>query len=243
MLKYTITNQLRLLGFGPHACQCFFLINQSGSITVSQIARQLKILPNAVYRLTRQLSQANLITALSTYPVSFQSNPSAINNLIDLKVSQLLKLKTTQISKPSANIQTKVDILTGRDNLMRQYLIMAPIAKKTIDIISIGEPVPDEIKIVNVAAISRGVKIRFIVHQSNSQNQGLLHSWLRMGLEVRYFPQQGYHLVVFDCKQSILAVSNPANPEERSSIVINSPNLSLALKHYFDNIWRQAQSI
>lgn len=245
MLNYVI-RQLNLLGISANASRCYSAINQSGSITISQIARQLKILPNAVYPIIRKLQKSNLIVPLDTYPIRFQSNPSAINTLIDQKIIQLNNLKTSTVNlqkSDSINTQTKIDVLVGQNSLMKQYLQMAPQAKKTIDIISIGEPIPDDIKIINVNAILRGVKIRFIVHKSDFDNQGLLHSWLRMGLEVRYCPEWGYHLVIFDGQQSILAVNNPSQTKERTSIVISSFGLSQALKNFFNIIWDKAQPI
>ena len=59
-----------------------------------------------------------------------------------LALAESLQIKTI-------NSQTKIETLTGWEKMMNKYVNLAQEAKKEILIISIGEPVPDEVKLVN----------------------------------------------------------------------------------------------
>ena len=113
-------------------------------------------------------------------------------------------------------------------------------AKKEVLIISIGEPVPDEIKLANRDAINRKVNIKFIVHKSDQENRLLLESWIKMGLDIRHYPGSGYHLSITDGKTCLISASNPKNPAERISMYTNSEGLSNAMRNYFYSLWEKA---
>jgi len=100
-------------------------------------------------------------------------------------------------------------MVVGKRAMFETYVGLSNHAKEEILVISIGEPVPDEVKIANRDAQERGVKVKFLVHQFNKENAELLRSWVRMGLAVRYSKDKGFHLMVFDGKRSLLAANNP----------------------------------
>lgn len=246
----TIIPEFVKLGLSIDTSRCYLALFQSGPLSSKDIANHVGILPNVVYRITKTLIDKGFIVQLDTYPKTFQAIPFeiAIKSLIhkkihDLEKSQLSLIASLKQHPDSINQQTKVDILTGRDTMMSTYVELAKKSNKEILIISIGEPVSDDIKLVNRDLLEQGISIKFIVHTYNESNQNLLRSWIKMGLEVRYMKDWGYHLVIFDENTSILSTNNPKNTEERTSMVIHSSGLSHALRTYFFTVWKNALPI
>lgn len=236
-------------GLSRDAGKCYQVLLESGSLTSEELARKIDVLPNAVYRLTNKLDKKGLIVSLDTYPVKFQalSPDIALSALASEQIKEIEESKTLVIQSLQThginNPQTKIDILTGWKSMMNKYVDLAKEAKEEILIVSIGEPVTDEIKLANRDALERGVSIKFIVHKYNQENYGLLRSWIKMGIEVRYFAESGYHLVVIDGKKCLLATSNPQNSQERTSVVIYGEGLSKAMQQYFYLLWEKSLAI
>ena len=236
-------------GLSRDAGKCYQALLEFGSLTSEELARKIDVLPNAVYRLTNNLEKKGLIVRLDTYPVKFQalSPDVAFSALASEQIKEIEESKTLVIqslqTKRVNNPQTKIDILTGWKSMMNKYVDLAKEAKEEILIVSIGEPVTDEIKLANRDALERGVSIKFIVHKFNQENHELLRSWMKMGIQVRHFAESGYHLVVIDGKKCLLATSNPRNTQERTSVVIYGEGLSRAMQQYFYILWEKSLAI
>lgn len=126
------------------------------------------------------------------------------------------------------------------------YKIFAELAKqaeKEILVISIGEAVPDDVKLAHRDAKERGVVQKLIFHLYDKTNEEILRSWIAMGVEVRHYPDWGFHLMVFDGKRSILVTNNPKETAERTGMVIYSEGLSKSLRDYFYSVWKKATPI
>ncbi len=236
------------LGLSRDEARCYALLISKGSLKAGELASQMDIYPNAVYRIMKRLEKKGFIVSLDTHPVTFQAiTPRiAISAYIDMKEKTLeemrhISLKSFQEEK--SVLSTKVDIQTGKKQMFDTYISLAKQAKKEICIISLGEPVPDELKLVNRDAIEHGVQLQFISHRYTNENHELLRSWVRMGMEVRHYSGGGFHLQIFDGKTSVLTASNPKNTSERTSMVIYNEGISIVLRDYFSSVWQKATPI
>ena len=237
------------LGLTKHESACYVNLLREGSLTGRQLANVTGIIPNAVYRLINNLISKGFVTSLDTTPTTYQALAPQI------AIPAFLKNKTQTLEETSAkaiqeltNIktqapQTRVDFIASRQKMFSSYVEFAKAAKEEGLIISIGEPVPDEIKLINRDLMDRGVKIKFIVHKYGKENKELLQSYVKMGYEVKHFSDQGYHLMIFDGKVSILVSSNPKNPAERTGMIIYSEGVARAHRSYFYSVWEKATSI
>lgn len=237
------------LGLSPDESACYIALTSHGSLSAVQLAKKLHVFPNAVYRIMKKLEEKGFVVALDSYPVTFQAVPPsvAIGGMVKEKEKTLTSLHIASVhalTHPETEFpQTKIDMVAGKHAMFDTYAGMANHAKEEILVISIGEPVPDEVKIANRDAQERGVKIKFLVHQYNKDNVELLRSWVQMGLEVRYIRDRGFHLMVFDRKRSLLAANNPEQTSERVSMIIHSEGISRALRDYFYSVWVKAAPI
>lgn len=237
------------LGLSPAEATCYKELLTNGALPVIGIANKMKVFPTGVYRLIKKLIGQDLIIELDTFPTTYQAVPFqiALNTLSSQRINEIEEAKMylsdflTPLNENSSQI--RIETLTGRISLMDKYIELAKNAQEEILIISIGESVGDEVKLINRDALERGVIIKFIVHKFDNNNVELLNTYIKMGLEVKYFKDSGYHLIIVDGEIAILATSNPKNTEERTSMVIHSEGLTNALQKYFYTIWVKSKSI
>lgn len=249
LLKEEVLPGLVTMGLTPKEASCYLALVSNGSLSANEIGKETKMFSNAVYRLIKRLSNKGFVVSLDTHPVTFQAIPPrvAVEAYIQkqeqsLEKAKLLSLQAFSRKLPKAP-ETRIDVIASRQNMFAAYVELIQEAKKEVLIVSVGEPVPDALKLANRDALDRGVAMKFIVHQRNGQNKELLRSWARMGMDIRYYPDSGFHLMVFDSKQSILSASNQQNLAERTSMRIYSPGLSHALRDYFYSVWEKAMVV
>lgn len=240
--------ELVALGLTRAESVCYQFLIKEGAATPNDLAKKLGFLPNAVYRLMDGLMKKGFVVKLDTKPATYQPVPPEIAlgafskqktrefEEQTMRALQLLEFKKTPYP-------TRVDVLTGRNAMFSAYIALAKEAKSEILIISIGEGVNDETKLVNRDALERGVSIKLIAHRYDKSNEQLLKNWVKMGIEVRHVPDWGFHLVIVDSTKSILAINNPKRTEERVSLLIENKGLSNALRTYFFTMWKKAQVI
>lgn len=244
-----MVTELIQLGLTEAETRCYQLLVSQGARTAYEIAAKLNIFPNAVYRLMKGLGKKGFVVELETRPATFQPIPptTAVTYFSQFKVKHIEELKLRAIERVSQTgmrkPKTQMNVLTGKNALFTAYVRLAKEATHEILIISIGEPVNDDMKLVNRDCLERGVAIKFIAHRSDPSNKQLLLSWVAMGIAVKHIPDWGFHLVVFDGKESILAVNNPTQTEERLSLFIDNKGLSTAFRTYFLSLWKNAKPI
>jgi sugar-specific transcriptional regulator TrmB len=241
-------NQLVNLGLSEHQALVYQTLIENGPLPAKSIAGKIGILPHAVYRLIKKLEKLELVSTNKDHPKIFRPVPPsvALEVLSKNKITDIEDLKTQALNalitktKPS---ETQVEILTNKSQLFKTYVSKAQKAKTEILIISIGEHISGQMMITNRDAIERGVDFRMIAHKYDRTNQKLLSSWVKMGWQVRHYPDWGFHLIVIDKKTSILSINNPRNTEERISFLFQSTGLSKAFRDYFFSIWEKATPI
>ncbi len=240
--------ELCALGLTDAESKCYQLLVTEGTTDSYQLAKKLNFFPNAVYRLMRGLVYKGFAVKLDTRPASYQPVPPMVaieacvkQKTLEIEEQKIHALEFLATNKPVSN--THVDLLTGKNALYAAYLQLAKAAKEEICIVSIGEPVTDEVKIVNRDALERGVAIKMIAHRYDKRNEELLRNWVKMGIEVKYVPDWGFHLVIIDKTISIISVNNPQETKERTSLIIHNEALSKALKSYFMEVWSKAREV
>lgn len=237
------------IGISKDEARCYITLLKSGSLTANKIASQLGIFPNAVYRIMTRLEHKGFIVILNTSPRSYQSVPfdTALNRNYSLITTKYTKLKRT-IDESFAgggisNLQTNMHIIVGKERYFDEFIAQSRKASQEVLVISIGEPVADEIKLAIRDLLVKNIRVRMIFQKFNKGNESLLKSWIKMGCEVRHFSDSGYHVNIFDEKVSILAASNPDNSDERTATVIESVAVTKTLRTFFENLWTAATPI
>ena len=234
----TVHNLVKL-NLSRDQAKAYLYLIQNGSQSAHDLGKGIGVLPNAIYRLMRTLQDKGFITKLDTTPVKFQSVPpsQAItahieNTRRNLEQSSLSIIKSLEHVQDSI-AQTRIEITTGRAAMFAKFIELAGNAKQEILVISIGETVSDGIKLVTRDALERGVKAKYLFHVYNKENEAILKSWTRMGVEVRHSPGNGYHLMIFDGLLSFIVANNPEETAERTGMVFHSEGLTTAHREFF----------
>ena len=236
------------LGLSLHETRVYQTLLEEGSLSAKEIAKRVKILPNATYRLLKKLKEKGLVSIVGKYPTLYYSlSPSvALDALVQRKALEFERLKREAIralEQKESERETEINFIPSRYEIFMRYVEMVKRAKDEILVISIGEPIPEETLLAHRDALERGVKIRMIAHKYDKENKALLKAWQQMGLEIRHFPDWGFHLGIRDGKEAILSVNNPKDTRQRVGIQIFSQGLSKALRDYFYSLWPKATKI
>ncbi len=236
------------LGLTPDEAEIYRLLLGEGSLTAQQIADRLRILPNAVYRLTKRLVRLGFLVKLGQRPLRWQAIPPplALDGFIATKHAEMEKLKlraVAQLADQHGHSPTTIDIISGQPAFFEAFIKLCGQAEREVLVISIGEPVPDKLKVAVARALERQIELKFLFHRFTKDNATLLASWVNMGVQVRHYEDWGYHLAIFDGQTSILVANNPEQTTERVGMVIGSQRLSHALRDFFYVLWAQGSEI
>jgi len=92
-------------------------------------------------------------------------------------------------------------------------------------------------------ASKRNVDILMIVQKYSKSNIEVIQNFKKNGYKIKHYPDKGFHLVIADCKRSIVGINNPQNTDERIGIQLSSRGISKAFRHYFYSIWKKAKVV
>ena len=245
-IDFALLPRLVKLGFSKQEAQIYLTLIKEGVLPAKEIASRMNILPHAVYRIIKKLEKKKLVAIIISSPLTFYVLPS------ELALSAYVKEKSLQLEKETKEINTylsnkrtqssstKIDVIAGKQEFFSASENLIKESKKEVLVISIGEPSTSDLILAVKRAIERGVIVRLIYHKYDKENQEFIENLKKNGLQIRHFPDWGFHLQVVDSEKSLLTVNNPTNPEERITVKINSSGLSKALRDYFYSVWEKA---
>jgi len=79
--KDALASQLMRFSLSTDAAKCYLALVKRGALSSNDIAREIGILPNSVYRLMRSLEKHTVVVRLNTYPMKFQAIPRMSHSL------------------------------------------------------------------------------------------------------------------------------------------------------------------
>ena len=241
--------KLANLGLTHQEAQIYLVLNEVGPMSAREIAKYIHIVAPSVYRITRKLEEKKLVAVFKTIPVTFQAIPPLLALsayakeraiFLQNEAEETAKLFT---SKETSVNPTKIDLIFGRHELFIKAAEIINTIKEELLIISIGEPLPQNLLLAVNHAHKRGVIVQMITHKFDQNNKEVLENFKKNGYVIRHYPDSGFHLIVYDGQQAMLAVNNPEKLEERVTMQIFSQGLSKALRDYFYSVWEKAIAV
>lgn len=248
-IDLSLLPKLVKLGFSKQEAEIYLTLIKDGVLPAKEIASRMNILPHAVYRIIKKLEKKKLVAIITSSPLTFYVLPSelALSAYVKEKSLQLEKeakeINTVLRSKQTPSSSTIIDIIAGKQEFFNASETLIKESKKEVLIVSIGEPSTSDLLLADKRAVERGVVVKMIAHKYDKENQEFLKNLEKNGLEIRHFPDWGFHLQIVDSEKSLLAVNNPQNPGERITVKINSTGLSKALRDYFYSVWDKSVKI
>ncbi len=247
----TATNLHRLvkLGLTTQEANIYLWLLEHGPARPASVAKALKLLTPAVYRSVHSLSRKGFLSLSGRRPYwlepippeivlpAFVKKQALVMNQLAQELSLFLAPKT-KIKDP-----TQVEVIYGKEKNHYFAAQLARESQKEILAISIGEPIPPDLLVAIRKAVLRGIRMKLIVHKYDDENKELLENYVKNGMEIRYYPDWGFHLAVFDKKKVLLSVNDPENTRRRISIFFHSRGLAKAMRDYFLTVWKKAEEI
>lgn len=229
----------------PQAAEIYRLLSESGDLTANEIAQQLNILPNAVYRAAKPLLERGMIEQLDSYPVSFKANPAndALNWYLRAAARSFRQDFGSSAKQAIDPTLPNMTFIKDREALLKIGEKEALEAQKTIDYIVSGHRIPDSTVLAYRKASVTGVKIRCIVQNDPAKTNAGMELYEDMGAEVRYLPNIGIRLLIFDKRSVILASYDEVQSSRAFGIRFNYVPVAEQMSHLFEHRWQEARPL
>jgi len=238
----------RRVPLSKQALAFYSLLLRNESLSAQNIADELNILPNAVYRITRKLMDLGLIEKINSYPVKFQAKSiaEAAKNYGSFSTNLFLEnfQRINQNKKPvNSNQPLAISFIKTRSELLERTHEDIKIARKTIDHIVSGMELPAETILSYKKSLGKGVKLRFLVQNLDELNRDMMISWQKMGLEVRHSPILEARIIIFDSEIVYLTSYSLQKKEEAIGIRFAYTPIAKQISDLFERIWQAANPI
>lgn len=228
----------------PQTANVYKLLNDGKVLSAQEIADELKVLPNAIYRATKKLVDIGLVEQIETYPLRFRaiSSQTAANlYMINAMRDFRKEFGVAQAVRPDK--APTLSLVKGRDNLLRRDAQDAKAARYTIDFIVSGHEVPNETILAYRKAITQGAKVRMIIHQDKQAYSKQTKEWQSIGAEVRFLPGLDMRLFIYDKKIVYLTSYDPENYGSAFGVRFDYPPLAMQMSQLFEQNWEQAKPL
>jgi len=233
------------LGLTKQEANVYLTLWNEGAMTAEQLAVKLFCLPQAASRSAKKLEKNNLIGTIRSFPHTYQAIAPSIALPMLAKTKASLFQTTADalaqtLSHDIPRLDTTMNLIIGSKESYMYGAKLLNETKKEMLVISIGENLPEELLLSVRKARERGVVIHMITQQYGKENKEVLEHLKKNGYEIRHAPSKGFHLAIYDGKESLLIVRNAEKPDERASVHIVSAGLSETLRDYFYKTWKSA---
>lgn len=245
-MQKKITNQLVQLGLTKQEIATYNKLIQYGALTSKELAAKLHIFPHTVYRTARGLISKRFIEIQKKSPITYQAYPP------ELCISTLAKHKIRSIQHLIQDIEgetsegkqkndsTKINLIYGKERIFDLGADLLEKSQKEMLVISIGEEITPNLLLAVIQAKQRGVVIRMIAHKNDKGNRQVLKNLKMNGYEMRFFPDGGFHLAIYDSEKALIIIDDPKDLNQRVAVYIISFGLAKALRDYFYSVWDKA---
>jgi sugar-specific transcriptional regulator TrmB len=221
------------------------LLNESGELTAKQVAKKLGIMPNAVYRAIKPLTELGMAVQTSAYPVRYKASPTPDAMNWYLRAAEQSFRRDFGSPKPRV-VDTSLPSITfikDRKGLLKISEQEILNSNKTINYIVSGHTIPDSSVLAFRKASTIGVKVRAIIQNTPESTKNPIENYSDLGVEVRYLPNIGIRLFVFDGKSAIMTSYDIAQSSRAFGIKFNYLAVAKQLDELFEQRWLQAQPL
>jgi sugar-specific transcriptional regulator TrmB len=226
----------------PQAGEIYSLLAKRGSMSAKEIGKHLRIFPNAVYRMTRQLLGLGFVEEIYSYPVKFQAKPA--NEAITLYTATIKQNFYEMLDlKDSVSSNIKISFFQTRKDLLKLFAKDAAKAKRQINIIVSGHEIPAETTLAYKRAIDHGVKIRKLIQNKDEENIRLAKNWQKMGIGTRYTPLMQARVVIFDGQIIHFGSYDPKRQQESMGVRFDYAPYALMMDELFEQKWQMSKDI
>jgi len=243
---------LRKIGFTEYENKVYTTLLKHGPLKGAQASKHSRVPHSKTYQALESLRKKGFVRESGMRPKIFSPvNPEkAIKSYIKKRSGELEETAAgliptlaglTKGVEPS--VSEKVQVVSGYKAMWKMVEDFYHRAEKYVKVMSTYEVAHYDSEAATRAAVGRGVKVKRLATKRLPDDVKKMQKHKRLGAEVRFFPVQEIRLGIMDGVESWFMIVNPRNLEDRVSIHIESREMTKALEHYFDVIWRKAEEI
>ena len=230
----------------PQSQQVYQLLNESEALSAQEIAEQLGVVPNSVYRLLKRLMSLGLVEELSSYPAKYRavSQQTAMSFYL-LAASQNFRREFGIGNQPTQQnaASPKISLIKDRETLLKRSEADVRSCVESIDIIVSGHEIPDVMYLAHQKAIMHGARVRRIVHQKDRQFTKENAFWKELGAEVRYLPDLQLRMLIYDKRIVYITSFNPESPKSAFGVRFEYEPLAMQMTELFEQHWHKARKV
>lgn len=221
------------------------LLLSEGEMTAAQIADELDVLPNAIYRVTNKLIKLGLVQKSDSYPVIYKANKvNTAMNWYLLSVAQSFRNEFgNENIKQNTETNASITLIKDRDTLLSRSNGDAIRCNKSIDFIVSGHEVPDELVFSYRKMIVKGVKVRGIIHQKGQLKGSQVKIWKDIGVGVKYLPDFNMRIIIYDKRIVYLTSFDSQNSSKAFGVRFEYATLGFHMSELFEQNWQKARKI
>jgi DNA-binding Lrp family transcriptional regulator len=221
------------------------LLSQGGDLTAKQIGDQLNILPNSVYRAVKSLMALGMVEKVDAYPVRYRANPvgSAMDWYLRAAARSFRQDFGNRTVRQTDDSLPTITFLKDRQTLLETCEQDARRTTKTLNYIVSGHNIPDSTVLAYRKAATVGARIRAIIQNIPETTGHDLENYKDMGAEVRYLPNIGIRLFVFDGKTAVLTSYDDMQSSRAFGIRFTYAPVAAQLDELFEQRWAQAKPL
>lgn len=230
----------------PQATNMYRLLGDGRVLTAHQIADELDILPNAVYRVAKKLADLGMIEKLGDYPARYRALP------VQAAMSYYLMAATSSfrrefgVQNPSQTSKSHgptISLIKDRPSMLRRSEIDTRNACQSIDIIVSGHNVPDETVMAYRKATTMGIPVRMIIHQKSQAQGSQVSRWKEIGISVKYLPYLEVRMIIYDKQVVYITSYDSKRPGSAFGVRFAYEPLALQMSELFEQNWQKARPL
>ncbi len=238
------------IGLGQYEAKVYLALIRYGSMSGGALSKKSGVPQSKIYEVLYKLAGKKFVSVLEVRPRLFKAiDPEiAIPHFLQSKKEELERLEKDipeKIKKESRVVEEKTEelitIYRGEKNTHPLVLNKFITAQKYLKEMFTFEYIPTSVEREIKKCIQRGIHIKMLATLKNRDNIKAMRRIKKIGVEVRYYPINEIRFAIKDGVESYQMIVNQKNLLDRISIVIESMELTKALEHYFDYLWKKAK--
>ena len=246
-----IAQKLVTVGLTPQEAGIYRALLANQKLRVRDVAKQLGIMVPSVHRSLAGLKRKGMVTTFGKRPLKLMAvEPKlALGKLVgdryqsELAVERQIEEALKKQTSPESELG--VEFLESKQATYDYVLPFVNKLQKEMLILSVGEPIPEEIFLALFRAIGRGVVVKMLAETYDETNRELLANWKKNGWQVRYLvkPALDFTLTILDGKITVVQIRREQEKDQRVGIAIHNPAYAAAQREYFNSLWQKAKEI
>lgn len=220
----------------------YSLLLAKGPLSATQIATELSIFPQAVYRSTKQLQALGSISQIGKHPAIFQASPTneAVEAFTLLQRDWFVSsfLQNVQ-SNPARASELNISFIESREMLFEKTFSDIENLQEEMDNLASGDELPAEIMLAQKNALDRGVTIRTLFQKRNEANESFIQARTKMGERMRISEAINTRIVIFDKRIVYIMSYDPANYVKSIGIRFEYAPIGQLMYQVFQQHWEK----